>query len=258
MTHRKTGLKYLGQTKRDLSTYNGSGRYWNRHLNVHGYDIEKVTLHESTNKSEIDKLGIYYSELWNIVKAVDENGKKIWANEKPESGNGGNSPLIVAKIRESKKRNGTLENNPEIIEKIKKTKEKNGSIGGLKSELIYNKWKNTMLENRGTLNRNSPESIEKAKQTRLRNGTSLDTLEIKEKIRQTKIKNNSFNQNNPKSIALRKETKNKTFIKRHQHIVPLVLELYNNGNSKYKIGKLLNTSYNIVCTILRKKDNGLI
>jgi hypothetical protein len=257
MTHKKTGLKYLGQTKRELSTYNGSGTYWNKHLKVHGKDIEKTVLHESTNKLEIDQLGLYYSKLWNIVKAVDSNNKKIWANEKPESGHGGNSPEIVAKVRETKKRNGTLESNPEIIAKIQKTKEQNGTLYSW-TENSTKKMRDTRLKLYGTINLNSKESIDKAMATRLKNGTLLDSEEMKEKIRKTKIKNNSFNVNNPKSIALRKETKNKTFIKRHAGIIPLVLKLFNNDLSEYKIGKQLSISYHLVCTILRKKTEGLL
>ena len=38
-THRKTGLKYLGKTKKDPFVYQGSGVHWKNHLNKHGYDV---------------------------------------------------------------------------------------------------------------------------------------------------------------------------------------------------------------------------
>jgi len=39
-THNITGLKYLGYTKRkDPYKYKGSGDYWTKHINKHGYDV---------------------------------------------------------------------------------------------------------------------------------------------------------------------------------------------------------------------------
>lgn len=257
MTHNQTGLKYLGQTIRDLSTYNGSGIYWNKHLKKHGKDIDKKVIFESVDMTAISEMGLYYSNLWNVVNAVESNGNKIWANEKPESGHGGSSPAIVKKVRETKIKNNTLESNPAIIAKIRETKKKNGTTNSW-TDNSKQKMLKTRVELYGTTNLNSLDSIAKAMNTRAINGTLLDSEVMKEKIKNTKIKNNSFNPNNPTSIALRKETKNKTFIKRHERIIPLILELYNNGISKYKISKQLNTSYDVICTILRKNNEGLI
>jgi hypothetical protein len=39
-THRKTGLKYLGYTSQDPFRYIGSGKYWCRHLKLHGNEIK--------------------------------------------------------------------------------------------------------------------------------------------------------------------------------------------------------------------------
>ena len=33
-THKKTGLKYLGQTKKDPFQYSGSGHRWTKHINI--------------------------------------------------------------------------------------------------------------------------------------------------------------------------------------------------------------------------------
>lgn len=82
-THRKTNLKYLGFTKHNPYKYKGSGTHWLRHLAKYGYDVDTEILLETTNKQEITKQGILYSEMWDVVKSKD------WANIKPESGEGG-------------------------------------------------------------------------------------------------------------------------------------------------------------------------
>jgi hypothetical protein len=83
-THKITGLQYLGKTSQnDPYVYPGSGTRWRAHLNKHGYNFDTEILFESEDPSEISKMGIYYSNLWNVVE--DKN----WANLKPESGNGG-------------------------------------------------------------------------------------------------------------------------------------------------------------------------
>jgi hypothetical protein len=82
-THRKTGLKYLGQTTSDPYKYLGSGKYWKLHLQKHGKDIHTEVLKECSTKDELKESGIYYSNLWNVVDSDD------WANLRPESGDGG-------------------------------------------------------------------------------------------------------------------------------------------------------------------------
>jgi hypothetical protein len=82
-THRKTGLKYLGYTSRDPFSYTGSGKYWCRHIKVHGHDIDTEILLQTDDKTKIKDLGLYYSNLWNIVES------KEWANLKNENGTGG-------------------------------------------------------------------------------------------------------------------------------------------------------------------------
>jgi hypothetical protein len=193
------------------------------------------------------------------VTAVDNNGKKIWANEKAESGHGGSSQLIVQKVRATKIRNNTIESNPLIIAKTQETKRKNGTLQrDTWTDESTRKSIESRLRSCGTVNMNSVESIKKAMSTRLKNGTLLTCDEMKVKIRETKSKNNSFNANTPSSIALRAVTKNKTFIKRHSAIISEVIELYNNGLSKYEISKKLSASYDVVCTILLKREKGLL
>jgi hypothetical protein len=82
-THRVTGLKYLGKTTKDPYRYKGSGKYWSRHIEKHGYDVDTEVLIETTDSQEIKEKGLYYSNLWNVVDS------KEWANLSPEQGDGG-------------------------------------------------------------------------------------------------------------------------------------------------------------------------
>lgn len=83
-THRITGLKYLGKTiSTKPHTYAGSGKYWKRHLNKHGFDYDTEILRECISDEEVKYWGKYYSELWDVVENPE------WANLKPESGDGG-------------------------------------------------------------------------------------------------------------------------------------------------------------------------
>jgi hypothetical protein len=83
-THNITGLKYLGFTgRKDPHKYPGSGTRWLNHLHKHGFNYCTDIIKECTTKDEIKTHGIYYSQLWNIVK------DKSWANLKEERGDGG-------------------------------------------------------------------------------------------------------------------------------------------------------------------------
>jgi hypothetical protein len=88
-THNITGLKYLGKTTQNPYKYNGSGEKWVPHLKIHGYDITTEILKECQTNDEVKFWGLYYSELWDVVNARDQAGNKIWANLKPEEGDGG-------------------------------------------------------------------------------------------------------------------------------------------------------------------------
>lgn len=84
-THLKTGLKYLGFTKKkDPYKYKGSGKYWTKHIKKHGEEhVWTNVIFQTEIKQEIKDIGLYYSELWNVVESVE------WANMRPESGDGG-------------------------------------------------------------------------------------------------------------------------------------------------------------------------
>jgi len=90
-THNKTGLKYFGKTTRyfteeDLqSKYHGSGKYWKRHLKKHGDDVT-MKIYGIYDIAEVEDIALRFSEENNIVKLLNEEGKKVWANEKLENG----------------------------------------------------------------------------------------------------------------------------------------------------------------------------
>lgn len=80
------GLLYLGKTVQDPYKYEGSGLRWKRHLNLHNLkstDLQTWVLHETINEDEVKELGLYYSNLFNVVKSDN------WANMKEEIGDGG-------------------------------------------------------------------------------------------------------------------------------------------------------------------------
>lgn len=79
-THNKTGLKYLGQTKNEPFKYKGSGKYWKRHIKLHGNDATTEVLLVTENKDELRAAGLHFSNLWDVVRSPD------WANLMPESG----------------------------------------------------------------------------------------------------------------------------------------------------------------------------
>jgi hypothetical protein len=94
-THKKTGLKYLGKTSSsNPHKYLGSGVYWRAHLEKHGNEHDTDILQECYSKEDVKHWGTYYSVLWNVVEAKDAQGNKIWANLKPETGDGGASGHI--------------------------------------------------------------------------------------------------------------------------------------------------------------------
>jgi len=80
--HNISGFKYLGKTKHDPFKYNGSGVIWKKHLKKYGTDITTIVLAECTSEEELRQIGLYYSNLWNIVE------NKEFANLIEESGQG--------------------------------------------------------------------------------------------------------------------------------------------------------------------------
>lgn len=96
--HCKTGLNYFGKTTSNPYDYLGSGKYWRRHLNKHGCDIETIAVWEFNNQKECTEFALSFSSKNNIVES------KEWANLKIEDGKDGGDPGPVGrqKISESK------------------------------------------------------------------------------------------------------------------------------------------------------------
>ena len=105
------GLKYLGKTQQNPFNYDSSGIYWKRHLKKHNFkksDIKTTILYETTNQDDLKKMGLHYSNLFNVInnheyanlineegqggrtlynenhpsKKFSENLKKYWTEEK--------------------------------------------------------------------------------------------------------------------------------------------------------------------------------
>jgi hypothetical protein len=112
-THNRTGLKYLGQTKKNNPhKYPGSGKGWKSHLKEYGYDYTTEILQENQSKEEIARWGRYYSTLWDIVNSNN------WANQIPETGGGAKSPESAARGIETKRKNGTLSHSDTARDKM--------------------------------------------------------------------------------------------------------------------------------------------
>lgn len=78
--HKVTGLRYFGKTTKDPLKYNGSGKYWKRHLEKHGNLIETVKLWNFEDQNSCSKFALQFSVDNNIVESED------WANLQNENG----------------------------------------------------------------------------------------------------------------------------------------------------------------------------
>jgi hypothetical protein len=79
-THNVTGLKYFGKTTSNRKRYRGSGHYWIRHINKHGYDVTTEIVGYFTEQDKCVKFATEFSISNNIVES------KEWANERIENG----------------------------------------------------------------------------------------------------------------------------------------------------------------------------
>lgn len=100
-THLKTGLKYLGQTTKDPFKYQGSGKYWKRHIKIHGYDVSTQILLATEDANELKETGLFFSKLFDVVRS------KQWANLMEESGNG-ISPEFSSELQKKRIKEGNL------------------------------------------------------------------------------------------------------------------------------------------------------
>lgn len=99
-THNVTGLKYFGKTTGNPYEYRGSGIYWTAHLHKHGNNVTTEILGYYTDKYECIQAAKLFSIENNIVKAVNEDNKKIWANQIIENGTDGGATWFGPRPRE--------------------------------------------------------------------------------------------------------------------------------------------------------------
>lgn len=129
--HNKTGLKYFGKTVQDPEKYIGSGVYWVRHLNQHGYDVTTVWKQLFTNKDELTQHALEYSQNFKIVESNE------YANLKPEDGLMGGDTGISDKGREViRQTSKSRRHSEETKQKIKEARanQKNLRTGSRHSE----------------------------------------------------------------------------------------------------------------------------
>jgi len=192
--HAVTGLKYLGYTKNDITKYNGSGKYWLRHLKSHGHEHTTKILLQTPDKEELKQMGRYYSSLWDVVNAKDEMGNKIWANLRIEEGDGGagytfseedrkkvsdKSKIAWANSESREKRIASIKeslNKPEVKAKISETSKRTLADPTTKAKLKASSkktWSDPLLREKQSI-----------LQTEVQNRE-----EVKEKKRKASIKN---------------------------------------------------------------------
>lgn len=86
--HGITGMRYLGKTtKTDPKKYNGSGKYWKRHIEKYGKEhVRTIWSLLITDKKDLIEFATFMSEEFNIVES------KKWANLMIENGLDGALP----------------------------------------------------------------------------------------------------------------------------------------------------------------------
>ena len=80
--HKLTGKCYFGKTtKSDPINYSGSGKYWIRHLRVHGYNhVETLWYKLFTDQEELTRVALEFSRQQDIVNS------DLWLNLREENG----------------------------------------------------------------------------------------------------------------------------------------------------------------------------
>lgn len=162
--HNKTGLKYLGQTKRkNPFTYNGSGKYWTRHIKKHGYDVKTIILLEIECINELERVSRFFSDFFDVVNSPD------WANIIPETG------IDINGINETGKNiYGMNGKTPNVVHDLKRGIEKQKYLWKNDNEWAENRRKNLSNSMRKWLENNDPiwlgkthseKSIQKQKKT---------------------------------------------------------------------------------------------
>ena len=144
--HNITGLRYFGKTsKKDPYAYLGSGKYWRRHLKVHGRNIDTISVWSFENEEDCEKFALEFSIANNIVES------EMWANLRLENGRDGlpvGSPGMKGDKNpmygKSKELNPfyNKKHSLETIELYKKQKEKGNNPRAKKITTPYGKFTN--------------------------------------------------------------------------------------------------------------------
>lgn len=104
------GLKYFGKTVRDdVEKYNGSGKYWKRHINLHGLDnIATDQIWKFDDQCSATDFALKFTKDNNIVESL------TWANLIPEDGKDGNSSAVITEeLRKKFQKANAGKNNPQ-------------------------------------------------------------------------------------------------------------------------------------------------
>lgn len=78
--HNVTGLKYFGKTFRDPLKYNGSGKNWTTHLQIHGKNVTTIWCQLFHTREEVYNYATQFS-IENLIVESDQ-----WANLIIETG----------------------------------------------------------------------------------------------------------------------------------------------------------------------------
>lgn len=113
--HLDTGLKYFGKTTKDAEKYKGSGKYWKRHIKVHGYNVKTIIIGQF---EENDPMLVETAE--NFSRENDIVNDKGWANFKPENGLDGGSTSDVHTDESRRKMSLAKKGKPLTLEHRKK------------------------------------------------------------------------------------------------------------------------------------------
>ena len=118
-THNITGLKYFGKTTGDPFKYRGSGKYWIDHLKIHGNDVSTEIVGLFEDRDECVATALNFSTVNNIVHAVNEDNKKIWANQIIENGIDGGATRYGPHSTETKQKISAAQTGKNISEEVK-------------------------------------------------------------------------------------------------------------------------------------------
>jgi hypothetical protein len=163
-THNKTGLKYFGKTtKNNPHEYVGSGKYWKRHLKVHGNDVSTEIVGTFISEAECEQFAIEFSNKNDIVNSND------WANLIYENGLDGAPKGNKVKLTTKQKISKSLIGKPSPKSKydMKETKKD-------RSERTKKISKGTIWINNGIESKRSKKIIDGWQIGRLQNGNIGD------------------------------------------------------------------------------------